>query len=159
MLFAVTLTLSACGKTETAVMSNSVETEITAIEGTTTEEVKETTNASGSNEMSDEIKNDFDYQDAENPEEYVPTLEEQELIDEALKRQEQNITPDVKAEVEEAMKNDPNAPDPSLTQEELDYIDSLFQGNDDNDGVYYAGEADDPNTTGGVKYFGGTEPW
>ena len=157
ILFTVALSLSACGKTETPVMSNSVET-ITS-EETVTEEVKdnnqESDYVSGSGEMTDELAADNEkYKDATSSDDYELTEEDKQRIEEAVQKQKESegIDPDavVKEEIKDAMSD---APDPSLTQEQLDILDSIFEGNDDNPEYYDAGSIDTPSEDG-LTYFG-----
>ena len=164
ILFTVALSLSACGKTETPVMSNSVET-ITS-EETVTEEVKdnnqESEHVSGSGEMTDELAADNEkYKDSTSSDDYELTEEDKQRIEEAVQKQKENIDADatVKQQIEDAIDQYPEEEaDPSLSQERQDLLDSIFEGNDDNPEYYDAGSIYTPKEEG-LTYLGGTEPW
>ena len=106
----------------------------------------------GSGEMTDELAADLEkYKDATSSDDYELTEEDKQRIEEALKRQEQNAGSDVRQEVEDAVKE---GADPSLSQETLDYLDQMFDNMGSDEEIQYGGRSDDPNTEGGVKYYG-----
>ena len=160
ILCVATIVFTGCSKKETPVMSNSVET-ITS-EETVTEEVKdnnqESEHVSGSGEMTDELAADNEkYKDSTSSDDYELTEEDKQRIEEAVQKQKESEGIDsdavVKEEIKDAMSQDPDAPDPSLTQEDLDFLDSLFEGNDDNPEYYDAGSIDTPKEDG-LTFFG-----
>ena len=111
ILCVTTLTFLGCGKTETLVMSNSVETEVENMttDETIAEEIKEVEETTEN--ITEEVEN------------------KQETINESILLEEgQNEETGGLEEVKETTENDPDAADPSLTPEELEMIENMFSG-------------------------------
>lgn len=140
------MSLTGCGTSkEVPVLSESVETE-TVTEDTLTKEVtdniqEETPETEQQASGSDEV------------------IEESALAEEVIQlEEEQNEETAVMEEVKENVEYDPDAPDPSLTQEQLDMLDSMFSG----EGSFGGEEptyGETFNDGKGMEYYGGTEPW
>ena len=180
LILAITiLSLTACKKEENPASVENTTIEETTIEETATdsktddnmdtvtnadrgaavgEVVDNTTSGSmGSGEMTDELAADLEkYKDATSSDDYELTEEDKQRIEEALKRQEQNADSDVRQEVEDAVKD---GPDPTLSQETLDYLDQMFDSKGSDEEIITYGDMTDPNTEGGLRYHGGTESW
>ena len=146
ILCITTLTFIGCGKKETPIMSNNVDTkEEIEVENMTTDE----TNAEEIKEVEETTENITE--EVEN---------KQEIINEStLLEEEQNEETGSLEEVKETTENDPDAPDPSLTQEQLDKLDAIFDSTGEGSGYTMGGRSDDPNTPGGLKYYGDDQPW
>mgnify|MGYP003310996686 CR=1 FL=1 len=133
------MTFTGCGTSkEVSVLSESVETE-TVMEDTSTDEVtdniqEETTETEQQASESDEIIEES-------------TLEEEKV---QLEEEGQNEETSVLEEVKETMENDPDAADLSLTQEELDMLDSILDNGDDIEYTF----STDPNDGEGLEYSG-----
>ena len=136
ILCVTTLTFLGCGKTETPVMSNSVETEVENMttDETIAEEIKEVEETTEN--ITEEVEN------------------KQETINEStLLEEEQNEETGSLKEVKETTENDPDAADPSLTPEELEMIENMFSG----EGSFGGEEvtfSTDPNDGEGLEYHG-----
>ena len=135
MLFAVTLTFTGCGKEETPVINNNVETEVETEETEPIVENEPIAESETETITTDEI--------AETTTETDTTIE----VD-------INGVDGTVEEVKETVENDPDAPDPSLTQEQLDKLDALFDDIGEGSGYTMGGRSDDPNKEGGLKYYG-----
>ena len=136
------MSLAGCGTSkEVPALSESVETE-TVMEDTPTDEVtdniqEETTETGQQTSQSSEV------------------IEESTLTEEKVQLEEElNEETSALEEVKEITENDPDAPDPSLTQEQLDKLDALFDDIGEGSGYTMGGKSDDPNTPGGLKYYG-----
>mgnify|MGYP003307043016 CR=1 FL=1 len=145
ILCITTLTFIGCGKKETPIMSNNVDTkEEIEVENMTTDET-----------IAEEIK-----EVEETTENITEEVEnKQEIINEStLLEEEQNEETGSLEEVKETMENDPDAADPSLTPEELEMIENMFSGEGSFGGeeIQYS---TDHNDGVGLEYHGGTEPW
>lgn len=142
-LFIVTtvmlMAFTGCGKTkEVPVVSESVETE-NVKEDVLTEEVTDT--------LQEEITETEQHASQSNE-----VIEESVLTEEKvqLEEEEQNEETDALEEVKETIENDPDAPDPSLTQERQDLLDSILDNGDDTEIVI----STDPNAGIGLEYHG-----
>ena len=140
ILCVTTLTFTGCGKEETPVINNNVETEV---------ETEKETEPIVENEPITELE--------------IETITRDEIA-ETTTETDTTIEVDINGvdgtveEVKETTENDPDAADPSLTPEDLEMIENMFSG----EGSFGGQE---PTYTGsfnngkGLEYYGDDQPW